>query len=149
MLTDPMSKIFELSRKSKRYEPGAYVLVHEILQWTAEQKPKHLTGKELTRAAFIYSVQRYGLLARMVWEQLGLYSSEDLGRVVFQMVDVQLMGKQPQDKVEDFDRLLITEDFDKVGIVVQGNGGRYQYIQGEDYLKIGYKPPDELGIKLS
>lgn len=145
---DAMSKVYELARESK-YQPNTYIFVHEVLQACAEEAPKHLTGKELTRGAFIFSVQRYGGLARMVWEELGLTCSEDLGEVVFQMVEAGLMGKQDDDKVEDFNGLFVVEDFDRVEMVIQGSGGHMKYVEedGEE-LRVGYKPPEDLGSKL-
>jgi uncharacterized repeat protein (TIGR04138 family) len=145
---DAMIKIYELAHKSK-YQPNTFIFVHEVLQACAERQPKHLTGKQLTLAAFIFSIKKYGRLARTVWEQLGLDRSEDLGAVVFLMVEAGLMSKQDEDRIEDFNGLLTVEDFDRVEVEVLGTGGRWKYVEGEDEgLKIGYRLPDDLESKL-
>lgn len=148
-MMDAMTKIYELAQESG-YSPNAYVFVHEILQACAQEIPSHITGKQLTLAAFIYSIKQYGALARLVWEELGLKGSEDLGTIVFQMVDANLMGKQEEDKIEDFDDLMTIDDFDRVEMVIQGTGGKYKYTEAkEQQLKIGYKPPEDIGSKLT
>lgn len=147
---DALDKVYELARNSK-YKPNTYLFVHEVLQACIQQEaPQHVTGKQLTLAAFIYSIRQYGRLARMVWEELGLHKSEDLGAVVFQMVGSGLMGKQDEDKVEDFDGLLTAEDFDRVEMVIEGTGGKMKYVVEEDEaFRVGYKPPDDIGSQLS
>lgn len=146
---DAMTKVYELARQSK-YAPGTFIFVHEVLQACTERTPKHLTGKQLTLAAFIYSIKKYGGLARTVWEQLGLEKSEDLGKVVFMMVESGLMGKQEEDKIEDFDDLLTVEDFDRVEMKVLGTGGKWKCVENEDErLKIGYRLPDDIESQLT
>ena len=146
---DAMSKIYDLARDSK-YSPNTFIFIHEVLQAVSKEAPTHLTGKQLTLAAFIFSVKEYGGLAKMVWQELGLESSEDIGQVVFMMVEAGLMGAQPEDKVEDFDNLLVADDFDRVELIVTGTGGKWKYLEEEgEELKIGYKPPEDLGSKLS
>ncbi len=147
-MIDAMSKIYDLARESK-YKPNTYVFVLEILQVACSKEAKHLSGRQLTIAAFIYSIRKYGGLAKMVWEELGLNSSEDLGAVVFEMVEAGLMGKQEEDNVEDFNGLFTLEDFDRVKMMIQGTGGKMKYVESEEeVLKVGYRPPDDLGFQL-
>ena len=35
----------------------------------------------------------------------GITSTEDFGHIVFSLIDVGLLARQPSDKVEDFDRV--------------------------------------------
>jgi uncharacterized repeat protein (TIGR04138 family) len=48
------------------------------------------------------ALQRYGVIARMVLEHWGLRSTEDIGDVVFTLVELGLLMSQPQDSKEDF-----------------------------------------------
>jgi len=41
----------------------------------------------------------------------GISATEDFGRIVFLLIDVALLARQPADRIEDFDRVY---DFDEV-----------------------------------
>ncbi len=64
---------------------------------------RHITGEQLCRIAVALAVQSYGLMAKTVLEQMGIYSTSDLGDAVYNMIDVGLMSKTPYDAREDFD----------------------------------------------
>ena len=100
----------------RQYPPGAYVLVLQGLEW-AQQKGsvEHMTGQELSQAIFLLSIDLWGpVLAKIVWEELGLQSSEDLGQMVYHLVESNLMSKEEEDSISHFDGVLSVEDFDKV-----------------------------------
>jgi len=147
-----VEQILNVSQKYDKYPAGAYVFIFEVLDWiTISLQKKHMTGGELALAAYAYSIERYGLLARPVWEQLNLKSSEDLGQVVFHLVEEGLMGRQDSDKPEDFNGIFDLTVFDKTAIKVENDL--------KDNLKptpkapvpslgvhLAYKPPSELKL---
>ena len=151
-MVDVIEEIDKLSKKHGKYPPEAYVMVFEVLDFislNADVK-RHLTGKELALSAFVFSLQKYGLLARMVWEKLGMSSSEDLGQIVFHLVESKLLGKQEGDRVEDFDCLFTTKDFadSKVSLI----GEREKWVHTNDKekgLTLQILPPDKLGLNES
>lgn len=147
---DVVDAIFELSKKHGKYSPGAYILVFEVLDFVSKEtkEPKrHLTGRQLALAAFTYSLYKYGRLAKVVWENLNMHSSEDLGQIVFHLVDEQLIGKQEEDRVEDFDGIYAIEDFDSVEMKVVGKPGRWlQIVEKGKGFDIQYIPPEKLGL---
>lgn len=63
---------------------------------------KHVTGQQLCIGLRDYAIERYGRLARTVLDHWGLRSTEDFGRIVFAMVDAQLMHKTDDDTLADF-----------------------------------------------
>jgi len=112
---DAIETIFDLSQRHGKYPPEAYAFVFEVLDWISDKMSKrHLSGRELALTAMVYSFHRYGALARAVWEEMHIKRSEDLGQIVFQLVNAGLMGKQPNDKVSDFDKVVNVEEFDEV-----------------------------------
>ena len=63
---------------------------------------RHLTGQQLCEAARLYALQQYGLLARVVLEWWGIRTTDDLGEIVFNMIEIGQMRKTRRDKREDF-----------------------------------------------
>jgi len=70
----------------------------------SRRKPaeRHLTGQELCEAARQYALQQYGYLARTVLAAWGVQSTDDLGEIVFNMIEIGQMRKTRKDKREDF-----------------------------------------------
>lgn len=148
-----LDAIFELSKKHGKYPPGAYVFVFEVLDFVGQssavkdRKSKHLTGKELALSAFVFSSHKYGLLAKAVWENLSLFSSEDLGQIVFHLVEEGLIGKQEEDRVEDFNGIYTIQDFDSVKIKITGGAGRWMNVVEKGMgLEAQFTPPEKFGL---
>ncbi|MEO1130643.1 MAG: Minf_1886 family protein [Planctomycetota bacterium] len=109
-------KIRELSLG---FPPGAYTIVQDGLRHTAEQmaehreegtlQSRHVTGQELCLGIRDFAIDQFGLLARTVLEGNGIRRTEDIGRIVFALVDVGLMRKTDEDCLEDFQGVF---DFD-------------------------------------
>jgi uncharacterized repeat protein (TIGR04138 family) len=108
--------IVQVLRKDPRYTVEAYEFVREslayaqeVLRWGASHDPerqeRHLTGQQLCEASRVYALEQYGMLARVVLNNWGIYSTSDLGTVVYNLIDAQLMKKSPADRREDFDDL--------------------------------------------
>ena len=64
------------------------------------------------------------MLARVVLESWNIESTADFGRIVFGFIDLDLMRKQPEDRMEDFDGVYdFCEAFDRT-FVDGGHEGR-------------------------
>jgi uncharacterized repeat protein (TIGR04138 family) len=70
---------------------------------TAPDESRHVSGRQLSEGLRDYAVQRYGLLARSVLARWGITRTLDFGRIIFAMIDVGLMRKQDDDRLEDFE----------------------------------------------
>lgn len=98
-----------------RFHPRAYIFVLEALEFAQCRLParRHVSGAELAWACRDYARERYGLLARTVLRHWGVRATDDLGRLVFTLVDVGLLAKRPDDRVEDFEAVYdFAEAFD-------------------------------------
>ncbi|MGQ9505822.1 MAG: Minf_1886 family protein [Thermogutta sp.] len=76
-----------------------------------EESPKHVSGQELCEAARIYASQQYGYMAKVVLNDWGIYSTSDIGEIVYNLIRIGLMRKTKEDRREDFDNVY---DFDEV-----------------------------------
>ena len=86
------------------YDERGYLFVLaaiEYLQGQLEHR-RHVTGAELARACRDFAVRQFGLMAESVLAHWGMTRTEDLGRIVYTLVDVGLLVTQPGDRESDF-----------------------------------------------
>ena len=90
----------------RRYTFDAYQFVLEALDYTYRmvKKRRHVTGQELLEGARRHALERYGPMARTVLNHWGLRKCEDVGEVVFNLVDNGLLRKTERYSREDFRR---------------------------------------------
>ncbi|MBX7118009.1 MAG: hypothetical protein K1X31_03310 [Gemmatimonadaceae bacterium] len=90
--------------RESRYDERAYLFVLAALEFCQQRltERRHLTGRELAEGCRDLALARYGVLAREVLGHWGVTSTADLGEIVFALVDVGLLMKQPNDAKEDF-----------------------------------------------
>jgi uncharacterized repeat protein (TIGR04138 family) len=96
-----------LHARDGRYSERAYLFVLAALEYAQGKLParRHLSGAELAWACRDFALEQFGLLAETVLEHWGVRSTEDIGRIVFLLIDVGLLASQPSDKIDDFDRV--------------------------------------------
>lgn len=101
---DPDVILKEIVAKDPRYRPDAYRFVFEALEHTIRKlgERRHVTGKELCEGLRDLARQQFGGLARMVLHGWGIRRTEDVGELVFNLVQAGLMGKTDQDTRDDF-----------------------------------------------
>jgi uncharacterized repeat protein (TIGR04138 family) len=94
----------DIIARDKRYDVGAYQFVLEALDYTYRMigRRKHVSGKQLLEGVRRYAVISYGIMARSVLEHWGMYRCEDIGEVVFNLVDHGLLSKTERDSRSDF-----------------------------------------------
>jgi uncharacterized repeat protein (TIGR04138 family) len=115
----------ELLRTDKRYKREAYQFVTEALNFAQQElgmgsPPQydphqgsyepHLTGQQLCEAVRIYSLEQFGYMAKVVLNTWGIYSTSDVGEVVYNLIDIGKMKKSKRDRREDFDNVYEFDD---------------------------------------
>lgn len=90
--------------RDKRYKIDAYHFVLEALNYTVKKlkRPRHVRGGELLEGIKEYAKKEFGPMARTVLEHWGITSTIDFGNIVFNLIDVKLLGKTEEDSIEDF-----------------------------------------------
>ena len=66
------------------------------------QAERHVSGQELCEAARQYGQQQYGYLAPTVLATWGIRRTDDIGQIVFNMIEIGQMRKTRKDRKEDF-----------------------------------------------
>ncbi|MEO6865810.1 MAG: Minf_1886 family protein [Gemmatimonadaceae bacterium] len=94
----------QIRERESRYEEGAYLFVLAALEYSQAQlqERRHITGKELAVACRDLAIDRYGIMARIVLERWGIASTDDIGSVVFTLVDLGFLASQPTDTRDQF-----------------------------------------------
>ena len=96
--------------KDPRYQNDAYFFVKAALDYTQKfvVKPNHVagqshvSGQELLQGIRVFALAQFGPMATMVFEEWGIRRCEDFGEIVFNMVEIGLLGKTEQDSRADF-----------------------------------------------
>ncbi len=104
MSSEKTESILRICRRDGRYAPQAYYFVFDALDYTIQRmnKMRHVTGRELLEGVRLYATENFGFLARSVLEEWGVRSTEDLGNIVFNLVEGELLSRTETDKREDF-----------------------------------------------
>ncbi len=107
----------ELLERDPRYRLEAYLFVHAALPRAQQiaKKAKHVTGPELLEGIRQLALEQFGLLAKAVLNSWGVYTTDDFGNIVFNLVNAGFLSKTEEDRIEDFHAVY---DFDEV--FVQG-----------------------------
>ena len=110
---DPTKVLAELQERNPRFHRRAYVFLIDALHGVIAgmDERRHISGQELVDGVRGLAMQRFGPLARTVLEYWGINTTDDLGEIVFALVDIGVLVKQEQDRPEDFQDLF---DFEEV-----------------------------------
>jgi len=102
----------ELQEKHPWFHPRAYMFVLQALHGVIGrlESPRHITGPELAEGVRRLALDQFGPMARTVLEHWGIHRTEDMGRVVFAMVEHGILVKQDGDRPEDFADLFDFEE---------------------------------------
>lgn len=86
------------------YHERAYLFVLATIEYLQSQLEvrRHVTGPELAWACRDFARVRFGLLAPSVLDHWGVRRTDDIGRIVFTLVEVGLLVTQPGDRESDF-----------------------------------------------
>ncbi len=90
--------------EDNRYNVDAYHFVREGLDFTVKslRSPRHVNGGELLNGIREYALEEYGPMAKRVLAEWGITCCEDIGCIVFNLVNVGLLGKTEDDSLQDF-----------------------------------------------
>jgi uncharacterized repeat protein (TIGR04138 family) len=102
-----LKKIEEILARDSSYKFEAYSFVLAGLHFTVArlEKPRHVTGRELCEGLRDYALDQFGPMARTVLEHWGIKKTEDFGKIVFHLIDAELLRKTEEDSIRDFENL--------------------------------------------
>jgi uncharacterized repeat protein (TIGR04138 family) len=103
----PFDQLDRLMERNPLYQRGAYVFVLDALHTLVARmgEKRHLSGTELAFGVRDLALHRFGPMALTVLHYWGVRRTQDLGAIVFAMVEIGLLVKQDEDRMEDFEDL--------------------------------------------
>src|SRR6516164_8826041 len=99
----------QILETDRRYEKDAYLFLKEALEFTIKQKKRgkseagsHVNAVELLDGFRQLALKEFGPMVMTVLEYWGIAASEDVGCMVFNLIDAGVFGKTESDSVDDF-----------------------------------------------
>lgn len=106
-----MSRTIELIRTVESlasrkgvFRPEAYFFVLQALEtaMAVQEEKQHISGDDLLGYIRRLGQERYGPMTGDVFISWGVRSTLDFGRIVFHLVDAQLLSRRDEDSLADF-----------------------------------------------
>lgn len=98
-----------IRKKDDRFDSDAYVFLRDSLDYTVKklrgdesEEHRHVCGPELLEGLRDYALEEYGPLAATVLENWGITRCEDIGDMVFQLIEVGAFGQSDEDDPAHF-----------------------------------------------
>lgn len=112
MTTEPrlQEQLEAVATEDGRYSPTAYRFIFDSLDYILielgrEHLPignRHITVDQLLEGIKQCALDHFGPLSRIVFEYWGVQRTEDIGEIVFNLVECGLLNKQESDLKADF-----------------------------------------------
>jgi len=103
--------IQEIAKADGRYSLRAFGFIQEGLEYAVKKihgldqpadEPHHITGKQLCEGLAEFAADKWGRMAKVTLNQLGIKSTNDFGNIVYLMVENKWMHARPEDSIEEF-----------------------------------------------
>jgi uncharacterized repeat protein (TIGR04138 family) len=110
----PSKTVDQLAHEMGKYPVDAFYFVREGLKCTvisihkksaqtsSPSADSHISGQDLCWGLRDFALKRWGFLAPLVLQRWNIRSTFDFGKIVFAMIDAELMTKQENDNINDF-----------------------------------------------
>jgi uncharacterized repeat protein (TIGR04138 family) len=113
--------VVSILKRDKRFDPHAYFFLKDALDFTLKRiaesnggRARHVTGPELLAGCRDFALEQFGPMASTLMSEWSIRKCQDVGDMVFNLIEEQVFGKQDSDKKEDFSEVF---DFESSLIV--------------------------------
>ena len=107
----------EICEKDLRYSIDAYHFVQEGLNHTlkslkrgGQHTHRHVSGQELLHGMREFALKEYGPMSKAVLNEWGIKTTDDIGQIVFNLVNASVLGKNDTDSPSDFKNVFTFDD---------------------------------------
>jgi uncharacterized repeat protein (TIGR04138 family) len=101
--------VVSILKRDNRFDPHAYFFLKDALDFTLKRiaesnggEQRHVTGPELLAGYRDYALDQFGPMASTLMTEWSIRKCQDVGDMVFQLIEEQVFGKQDSDTKEDF-----------------------------------------------
>ncbi len=94
----------KIRERDKRYSPEAFAFVMDTIDHAILRigERRHVSAAELLDYMCEFAKSRYGVMAYTVLRRWGLRGTEDVGSVVYRLIDQHVLAEQEGDSPADF-----------------------------------------------
>jgi uncharacterized repeat protein (TIGR04138 family) len=101
--------VVSILKRDKRFDPHAFFFLKDALDFTLKRiaegnggQARHVSGPELLEGFRDFALEQFGPMASTLMREWGLRKCQDVGDMVFHLIEEQVFGKQDSDHREDF-----------------------------------------------
>ena len=101
--------VVSILKRDRRFDPHAYFFLKDALDFTLKRiaesnggQARHVSGPELLAGYRDFALEQFGPMASTLMKEWSVRKCQDVGDMVFQLIEEQVFGKQDSDKKEDF-----------------------------------------------
>jgi len=101
--------VVSILKRDRRFDPQAYFFLKDALDYTLKRiaesnngQPRHVSGPELLSGYRDFALEQFGPMASTLMKEWSIRKCQDVGDMVFHLIEEQVFGKQESDKKEDF-----------------------------------------------
>lgn len=101
--------VVSILKRDKRFDPHAYFFLKDALDFTLKRiaesnggQARHVSGPELLAGCRDFALEQFGPMASTLMIEWSIRKCQDVGDMVFHLIEEQVFGKQESDKKEDF-----------------------------------------------
>lgn len=109
--------VVSILKRDKRFDPHAYFFLKDALDFTLKRiaennggQARHVSGPELLEGFRDFALEQFGPMASTLMSEWGIRKCQDVGDMVFHLIEEQVFGKQESDNREDFSGVFDLED---------------------------------------
>lgn len=109
--------VVSILKRDKRFDPHAYFFLKDALDFTLKRvaegnggQARHVTGPELLEGFRDCALEQFGPMASTLMNEWGVRKCQDVGDMVFHLIEEQVFGKQDSDRREDFSEIFDFEE---------------------------------------
>ncbi|MEO8613620.1 MAG: Minf_1886 family protein [Luteolibacter sp.] len=101
--------VVSILKRDRRFDPHAYFFLKDALDFTLKRiaesnngQARHVSGPELLTGFRDCALEQFGPMASTLMTEWSVRKCQDVGDMVFHLIEEQVFGKQDSDKKEDF-----------------------------------------------
>ena len=101
--------VVSILKRDRRFDPHAYFFLKDALDFTLKRiaesnggQARPVSGPELLAGYRDFALEQFGPMAATLMKEWSIRKCQDVGDMVFHLIEEQVFGKQDSDKKEDF-----------------------------------------------
>ena len=92
----------DILAKDQRYNARAYALVSDVVHFLSGEQNRHVSGEEVLDEFKERALDLFGPMTYTVLDEWGVHSTEDIGEMMFNLVDARRIGRGEHDTQDSF-----------------------------------------------